>query len=124
MSGLALHKPWIPLTAGAVAAVPAQLGVYEIGDDRGVTLRIGYAGGREPFGMRSALGAQLKALGAQLEALGAQLEAGVPGARFRYELTHGYLTRWEELLMLHRAEHGDLPPGNADRLHPVGRLRP
>lgn len=113
MPGLQLTKPWIALEADAIAALPAQLGVYEIGrgDGRGevAVVRIGYAGGREPFGMRSALTAEL--------------EAGT-GDRFRCELTHGYLTRWEELLMLHQAEHGMLPAGNGDRLTPVGRLRP
>ncbi len=113
MTGLQLSKPWSNLDAAAIAAIPAQLGVYEIGvedGDGGVEVaRIGYAGGREPFGMRSALTAEL--------------EAGT-GNRFRCELTHGYLTRWEELLMLHQAEHGALPAGNGDRLTPVGRLRP
>ncbi len=109
MTGLQLAKPWIDLSAEAIAAVPAQLGVYQIGDDDGTVVRIAYAGGREPFGLRSALAAELEA---------------ATGTRFRLELTSGYLTRWEELLMLHRAEHGRLPPGNADRLTPVGRLRP
>lgn len=115
MTGLALSKPWIAFEAdtdadaGDRVAIPAQLGVYEIGDDEGGVVRIGYAGGREPFGMRSAIEAE---------------RAAGSGTRYRYELTHGYLTRWEELLMLHKAEHGRLPPGNADRVHPVGRLRP
>jgi hypothetical protein len=109
VSGLRLTKPWTTLDAESIAAIPAQLGVYQIGDDDGAVIRVGYAGGREPFGLRSALAAEL--------------DAGT-GTRFRHELTHGYLTRWEELLMLHRAEHGELPPGNADRLTPVGRLRP
>ena len=109
MSGLAISQPWNDLTAEAAAAVPAQLGVYEIGDDDGTVVRIGYAGGREPFGMRSALETERS--------------AGI-GTRFRCEMTHGYLSRWEELLMLHLAEHGRLPVGNGDRLHPVGRLRP
>jgi hypothetical protein len=109
MSGRDLSKPWIELSAVEVAAVPGQLGVYQIGDDDGGVVRIGYAGGREPFGLRSALTREV--------------EAGT-GTRFRYELTHGYLTRWEELLMLHQAASGRLPPGNADHLHPVGRLRP
>lgn len=104
-----MSRPWCDLTAEAVAALPAQLGVYEIGDDDGTVVRIGYAGGREPFGMQSALEAEL---------------AAGTGTRFRHEFTHGYLTRWEELLMLHQAVHGRLPVGNADRLHPVGRLRP
>lgn len=109
MSGLGLRSPWVTLDEEAIASLPAQLGVYEIGDDDGTVVRIGYAGGREPFGMRSALTAEL---------------AAGTGTRFRHQFTHGYLTRWEELLMLHRAEHGELPPGNADRLTPVGRLRP
>ena len=112
MTGVQLTKPWIDLAPEAIAALPAQLGVYQIGDAEGAVVRIGYAGGREPFGMRSALETELAA------------GTGGPGARFRHELTSGYLTRWEELLMLHQAEHGHLPPGNADRLTPVGRLRP
>jgi len=112
VSGRALSKPWIPLTADAVAALPAQLGVYELGADDGTVVRIAYAGGRELFGLRSVLAAELEA----------RVGAGEPPGRFRYELTHGYLTRWEELLMVHQARHGELPPGNADRLHPVGRL--
>ncbi len=109
MGGLAIAKPWVPLTAAAAAALPAQLGVYEIADADGTVVRIGYAGGRQPFGLRSALAAEV--------------EAGL-GTQFRHEATHGYLTRWEELLMLHRAAHGSLPTGNADRRTPVGRLRP
>ena len=49
MSGLAMSKPWARLTAEAIAAVPAQLGVYQIADGDQTILRIGYAGGREPF---------------------------------------------------------------------------
>ena len=108
-----MSKPWNPLTAEVIAGLPGQLGVYQIGDDDGrgsvEVVRIGYAGGREPFGLRSALSTEL--------------DAGT-GNRFRCELTSGYLTRWEELLMLYQARHGRLPPGNADRQTPVGRLRP
>lgn len=103
-----MSKAWTPLTEEHIAALPAQLGVYQIADDDGTVVRIGYAGGRELFGLRSALTTEL--------------EAGT-GTRFRHELTHGYLTRWEELLMVHHAANGQLPPGNADRLTPVGRLR-
>lgn len=107
MTPLAIAKPWIDLTSAAVEAVPGQLGVYEIADADGRTLYLGYAGGREPFGLRSALTAELARPGA---------------VRFRHELTHGYLTRWEELLMVHHAVHGQLPPGNADHPHRLGRL--
>ena len=112
MTGLALSKPWIPLALDAITAVPAQLGVFEIADETKTVVHIGYAGGRELFGLRSALTAALD------ERTGAGLAAGY----FRYELTHGYLTRWEELLMVHRAIHGRLPSGNAGHRHRLGRL--
>lgn len=107
-----MSKPWAELTEDRIAAVPAQLGVYELATADGTVLRIGYAGGREPFGLQTALTAELAN----------RAGAGQSPVRFRYELTNGYLTRWEELLMVHQAQHGGLPPGNADRLHPVGRL--
>ncbi len=108
MSGLAITKPWMALTADAIGAVPAQLGVFEIADADGVVEKIGYAGGTEMFGLRSALDREL--------------EAHADPAQFRVELTHGYLTRWEELLMVHQAQHGRLPVGNADHVHKIGRL--
>lgn len=108
MTALAMSKPWIPLTAEEIAKVPAQLGVFEIGDEAGEILLIAYAGGTELFGLRSALDAARETHG--------------DDAQFRYELTHGYLTRWEELLMVHKATTGELPPGNADHPHPLGRL--
>lgn len=96
-----MSKPWTPLTAAHIAAVPGQLGVFEIaGEDRSVR-RLGYAGGREPFGLRSAL-----------EAAMAAVEDPAEPRYFRVELTHAYLTRWEELLMVHQAVNGELPPDN------------
>ena len=106
--GMRMTKPWVELSEQNIFALPAQLGVYEIGDVAGATTKIGYAGGKEPFGMRTAL---LR-----------ELEAG--GATFRLEFTHGYLTRWQELLMVYRADHGDLPAGNADTIVTLGRLSP
>lgn len=111
MTGLAISKPWLVLTEEAIAALPGQLGVFELKGQSEVITRIGYAGGREPFGLRSAL---------------ASVASEAPDGEtimFRYELTSSYLTRWEELLMVHKALHGHLPEGNADHLHPVGRLR-
>lgn len=113
MSGLAMSNPWNPLTAEAIAAVPAQLGVFEIGDSDGVVLEIGYAGGRDAFGLRTALTAAKEAHGS----------AGGAGAlQFRIELTHSYLTRWEELLMVYAATHDRLPIANRDHPHKLGRL--
>lgn len=110
MSGLDISRPWQELTAPAIAAIPAQLGVYEIAvgsEPELETVRIGFAGGHELFGLQSALDRELQRQ---------------PPVWFRYELTHGYLTRWEELLMVYHARHGRLPDGNADHLHKVGTL--
>jgi len=96
-----------PLDADEVARVSAQLGVYEIVDAAGATLLIGQAGATEPFGLRSALARHVD---------------DHPGASFRHEFTHGYRTRWQELLMLHQAEQGVLPPGNHDDARLIGRL--
>lgn len=107
---LRLDKPWLELTPAQLRAVPGQLGVYQIQDPSGETVRIGYAGARELFGLRSAV---------QREAA-----AQAPGARFRYEVNVQYQTRWRELLMQHVDEHGQLPEGNQrDRPARLGRMR-
>mgnify|MGYP007025639338 CR=1 FL=1 len=107
MSGLEMNKPWQPLDAATIDALPAQLGVYEIADADDVIVKIGYAGGTRAFGMRTALTAEI---------------GNNAAAQFRYEFTHAYLTRWEELLMVHAGMHGSLPIGNADHDRPLGRL--
>lgn len=108
--GVRLAKPWQPLTAEAVGALPGQLGVYELADGAGTVLRIGYAGGRTPFGLRSELGERLA--------------EGGRAASFRVEVNQQYLTRWQELLMAHVAEHGALPPEQPDPGVRLGRLSP
>ena len=97
-----------PLDHDEVARLPAQLGVYEIVGADDATLLIGQAGATEPFGLRGAL---------------ARLVDEHPGASFRHECTHGYRSRWQELLMLHEATHGDVPPGNTGDARLIGRLR-
>jgi hypothetical protein len=108
--GVRLEKPWRDLTAANVAGLAAELGVYQLADAEGRIVRIGYAGGRTLFGLRS-----------ELEAVLAAGEA----ARFRTEVTAQYLSRYEELLMVHQADHGALPPGNdVDARRRLGRLSP
>jgi hypothetical protein len=107
--GVRLEKPWRRLDQAGVAALDAELGVYELADAEGRVLRIGYAGGRTLFGLRS-----------ELEAARAAGEA----ALFRTEVTAAYLSRYEELLMVHKADHGSLPPGNATETRGLGRLTP
>lgn len=111
--GIRMTKPWQPLTAAVVAALPAQLGIYEIANENQVITKIAYAGATQPFGLRSALQQEVE-----------QAASTPAGSLFRHECTHGYLTRWQELLMVYQADHGKLPVGNADRVGRLGRLTP
>jgi hypothetical protein len=108
---LRLDKPWQPLTSEAATKLPGQLGVYQIADAAGKILFIGQAGGRSPFGLRS-----------ELQREHAERSAG---CQFRVEVNQQYRSRWFELLMLHQADHGGLPPDNAKNPPPnLGRLSP
>ena len=100
MSGVRLTKPWLDLDEAALAALPGQLGVFEIGDAEGAVLELGFAGGRSRFGLRSAIAE-----------VAAKHEAA---ARFRYEVTMQYWSRFEELLAVYLADHGELPAANAE----------
>lgn len=108
---LRLDKPWRPLTAEEIARLPGQLGIYQVADAAGTLLYIGQAGARAPFGLRSELQRELAERG--------------PDHRFRVEVNQQYRTRWFELLMVHKADHGGLPPDNAKNPPPnLGRLSP
>ena len=108
---LRLDKPWKPLTPEEATRLPGQLGVYQIGDAAGAILFIGEAGARSPFGLRSELQRQAAERG--------------PGCQFRVEVNQQYRSRWLELLMLHKADHGTLPADNAKNPPPnLGRLSP
>ena len=108
---LRLDKPWRPLTADSAARLPGQLGVYQVADAGGAILFIGQAGARSPFGLRSELQREFTERG--------------EGCHFRVEVNQQYRTRWLELLMVHQADHGRLPPDNAKNPPPnLGRLSP
>jgi hypothetical protein len=102
--GIRLTKPWVPLTEAAARALPGQLGVFELADEEGRILHVGFAGGRSLFGLRSAVEEAAR--------------------RFRVEITMQYQSRYRELLMLHVADHGALPEGNRDEPVRLGRLSP
>lgn len=86
------------------------MGVFELGDVDGNVLYIGYAGGRSVLGLRG----ELRAMLGQSAATG-----------FRYEVNTAYLTRFQELLMAHVAEHDRLPPENREENLPaLGKLSP
>jgi len=90
-----------------------ELGVYQIGNLAGEVTKIGYAGGRSLFGLHSALQEELSASGADNE------------RKFRVEVTQQYMSRYEELLMLHSADQGGLPRDNAQSATKVrGSLSP
>jgi hypothetical protein len=108
---LRLDKPWRPLTPEEAGRLPGQLGVYQVADAQGTVLYIGQAGARAPFGLRGELLRELQERG--------------PGHQFRVEVNMQYRSRWFELLMVHKADHGSLPADNAKNPPPVlGRLSP
>ena len=110
--GIRITKPFQPLTPDNLKQVHAYLGVYHLAEVDGTIYYIGYAGGKTLFGLNSELQREMEA------------RAGRP-ALFRYEVNMQYLSRHEELLMLHVADHGELPERNRRELkHKLGRLTP
>tara|TARA_R110002124_G_scaffold153244_1_gene320242 strand:+ start:35743 stop:36069 length:327 start_codon:yes stop_codon:yes gene_type:complete len=105
-----MEKAWRALTPDNVAALGGELGVYQLADEKEQILRIGFAGGRSLFGLRGEL---LKALE----------ERHGHSVFFRIEINCQYQSRYEELLMVHKADHGSLPAGNAfENRRKIGRL--
>ena len=109
--GIRLDKPWQRLDDGVIDALPAQLGVYHVADNAGTVLSVGYAGAHELFGMQSALRREIE-------------QHGSTATQFRCEFTSNYRSRWDELLMLHLADHGELPGPQRAEAARVGRLNP
>ncbi len=106
-----MNKDWTLLTPESVKRLKGQLGVYQIQDPSGQVVFIGYAGGRSLFGLRG-----------ELER---ELASRPPGHSFRCEVTMQYLTRWKELLMVHAADHRELPAENCKLPAPgLGRISP
>ncbi len=107
-----MSKAWVELTPEAVKALPGQLGVYQLADAAGMVVYVGFAGGRALFGLRS-----------ELEKALAERSGGA--TQFRCEVNQQYTTRYQELLMLHVADHAELPLLNrADPPVRLGRLSP
>ena len=102
-----LTKPWSP--ASAAGKLPGQMGVYQLGDEAGNVITIGYAGGRSTFGLRG-----------EVETA---LQRHPDAVSYRVEVNSAYLSRYRELLLVHLADFGTLPPGN-EALPGLGRLSP
>lgn len=101
-----LEKPWRPRSEAL--QLSGQLGVFQLADADGVLVYIGVADARSLFGLRSAVADAFERLPMAVQ--------------FRVESTSAYHTRYRELLMIHVADHGALPPANPKialgRLHP------
>ncbi|MFF1261248.1 hypothetical protein ACFVZT_31075 [Streptomyces sp. NPDC058321] len=108
-----MSKPWHAATDAELSAIPCTTGVYEVREADGTVVDIGYAGARETFGLRSRIAAVVAA-------------ESVDRLEFRYECHVQYMTRYAELVLVHRAlRGGDDPPRVARRAIPVtGRLAP
>jgi hypothetical protein len=108
--GIRLNKPFLTLIADEVTKVSATLGVFELADDNDKVVYIGYAGGRSLFGLRGTLMDMIEKTSA---------------SQFRVEINSAYLTRYQELLMVHIADHDGLPIENDERERlNLGRLSP
>ena len=103
-----MTKPWMSVD-DALARLHGHLGVFQLADADENVLFIGYAGGKAIYGLK----------GEVREALAAHPQA----KRVRYEVTTSYHTRYRELLMVHIADHGELPmaipPINLGKLSPA-----
>lgn len=107
-----MAKAWQPiadvLSGTSPIKVHGEMGVYQLADADQRVIFIGYAGGRSPFGLRGEI---------------RHFETIAPGSVFvRFEFTTSYLSRYQELLMIHQADHGSFPACNSPV--PLGRLSP
>jgi hypothetical protein len=102
-------KPWLPVDAATLAALPGQLGVFELADASGRVIFIGRADARSLFGLRSEVARHATAF--------------ADATAFRTEVTSAYHTRYLELLMVHRADHAGLPKHN-EPMPSLGTLSP
>ena len=107
-----LDKPFQNLNAKNLSPIQGQLGVYQLANPDGEIFYIGYAGGRSLFGLHGELTREMEARGDR-ETL------------FRHEVNMAYMSRYEELLMLHKADYSKLPERVLSEYpHKIGRLSP
>jgi len=109
--GVRLDSPWQLLNASVAEAVGGYLGVYEVRSFDGNYLRIGYAGGKSQYGLRGEIECLLEKYGAEC-------------VDVRFEITSSYLSRYQELLMLHMHDYGRLPRDNAEDPLRLGIITP
>ncbi len=107
-----MTKAWTPLDSASVKKLSGQLGIFQLADAKGDVVYIGFAGGRSLFGLRGEVEKSLK-------------EPPSGATQFRVEVNQQYTTRYQELLMVHVHDHGDVPSGNKGKPLPkLGRMSP
>ncbi len=101
-----LNKPWQEWRSGREheRRLSNTLGVYEIADEGGEVVYIGFAGGRSLFGLRGELKKHFEGT--------ANATTAERGRRFRYEVNMQYMSRFRDLLQRFNEDNGRLPPGN------------
>ncbi len=105
-------KPWVPLNPENVKKLSGQLGVFQLANPTGDIVFIGFAGGRSLFGLRG-------------EVETALVDPPAGATQFRVEVNQQYTTRYQELLMVHVHDAGDVPAGNKGKPLPkLGRMSP
>lgn len=107
-----LDKPLQALTVENLKPIQGQLGVYHLADASGRVFYIGYAGGRSLFGLHGELTREMHAHEGR-------------DIQFRCEVNQQYISRYEELLMLHKVDFGELPERVLEEYpYKIGKLSP
>lgn len=96
---MSIRKAWERWPVPDPRTLPVAVGVFELADESEKTVYIGMAGGRERFGLRTALERAFE-------------RQDQRASLFRCEVTTAYATRHLDLLMRHEVDHGALPEGN------------
>lgn len=91
-----MSKDWVAKD-DALRRLRGNLGVFQLGDQHGEVVYIGYAGGNSRFGLKGVVAAALEEVAA---------------VSVRWEVNTAYVSRFKELMMVHIADHGAPPAHN------------
>ena len=107
-----LDKPWQSIDE-ALARLRGHLGVYQLADESGTVIYIGFAGGNSLYGLKGEVVDMTERISA--------------ATQVRWEVNTAYQSRFRELLWVHNADFGELPRYNIEFNHRptrLGRLSP
>lgn len=110
-----INKSWESFDPSRLKQISGSNGVYELGDEAGNVIYIGYAGSRALFGLRGKLADHFS----ERETNPVIREQA---RRFRYEVNAMYYSRWVDLLMRYKEDYEELPPGNRASDEPLPTL--